>query len=316
MHKLKYLTVSIILVMALSLIGPSSNVSASPLGNHGGYPNPAAVNLLTVANFAALADTAVSSPAGGTNLNNGDLGIVGVGCTDFPVPCSTPGANGVVNGGAIQDNNAVALTADTDSTAVVTGLNSGGANLTIAGGLLDGLTLGQGVYDVPAATPNLTGVLTLHGDANSVFIFRFASTFITGSSASVVVTGGARTCNVFWTSVAETIFNDTTSMIGTVFAGTQVTFPGGGAVVNGRVIAQTADIVFNNTTINDNGVCAPVVIGGGGGGNNTVSALPNTGGAPIQNEELPWSLVIVGGFSAIVLVLGVRAYRRHHLRKK
>lgn len=313
MYKSKYITISTLLIMYFSLVVPF-DVSASPQGNHGGYANPAVVNLLTVANFTALASTAVSSPAGGTNLNNGDLGITGIGCTDFPVPCTTPGATGVVNSGAIQNNNGVATTGQTDATAVVTDLNGRGANDIIAGGLLDGLTVGQGVYDVPGAATNLTGVLTLHGDANSIFIFRFASTFITGSTASVVVTGGARACNVFWTSVSETTFNDTTSMIGTVFAGTQVTFPGGGAIVNGRVIAQTADIVFNNTTINSNGICAPIVVVEDEE-DNSVRALPNTGGAPIRNEY-PWGLAFLGGFSALAVGLGVRrAYRRTHLPK-
>jgi hypothetical protein len=41
-----------------------------------------------------------------------------------------------------------------------------------------------------------------------------------------------------------------------------------------------------------------------------VTGLPGTGGGPIRNEEFPWSLAIVGGFSALVLLLGVRAYRR------
>jgi hypothetical protein len=48
-----------------------------------------------------------------------------------------------------------------------------------------------------------------------------------------------------------------------------------------------------------------------------VTGLPSTGGAPIRNEDFPWSLlVIVGGFSAIALVLGVREYRRTHLPKQ
>jgi len=44
--------------------------------------------------------------------------------------------------------------------------------------------------------------------------------------------------------------------------------------------------------------------------------LPDTGGAPIQNENFPWSLAIFAGFSAIALAFGVRAYRRTHLPKQ
>jgi hypothetical protein len=41
-----------------------------------------------------------------------------------------------------------------------------------------------------------------------------------------------------------------------------------------------------------------------------ISGMPGTGGEPILNVNFPWSLVIVGGFSAIALILGLRAHRR------
>lgn len=319
MHKLNYLSGAIAVVMFLSAAVP-----LSPLA----YPNPAAVNLFTVENFDALASTAVSSPIGGTILNGADLGIVGVGCTDFPVPCQTPGVGGVVIGGAIQNNNGVALTGQTDSTTVVTDLNLRVPNQTIAGGLLDGLTLDQGVYNVPAAITNLTGDLTLNGDIDSIFIFRFASTFITAGTSRILFTGGAQACNVYFTAVTGVTFNGATQMAGTIFAGTSVTFPGGGAVVDGRVIAQTGAITFNNTTINNTPcVVAPTptatvdtrsrratqqaagVIGVGG--------LPDTGGATIRNNEFAVSLVMVAGIgAAITLFLGIQAYRRTRLPKQ
>lgn len=306
MHKLKFLTISIVVLLLLSAAVP---MSPQP------YGNPAAVNLLSVSNYAALASTAVSSPAGGTNLNNGDLGITGVGCTNFPLPCTTPlPANGVVNGGAIQNNNGVATTGQTDATAVVTDLNGRLADATIGSGLLTGLTLDQGVYDVTSVGgggDDLTGPLTLRGDANSIFIFRFNDTFITSGTASILFSGGVRSCNVYWTSTAAT-FAGTTQMVGTVFGATSVTFPGGAAVLNGRVIAQTAAITFNNTTINNQPICLPVDTGGE---SNEVRGLPNTGGAPIQNGDFPWSLAILGGISVIALGLGLRAYRRNQLPK-
>jgi hypothetical protein len=44
--------------------------------------------------------------------------------------------------------------------------------------------------------------------------------------------------------------------------------------------------------------------------------LPDTGGAPIQNPGTPWSLPIVGLFIAIVLFLGVQAYRNVYQPKQ
>jgi hypothetical protein len=38
--------------------------------------------------------------------------------------------------------------------------------------------------------------------------------------------------------------------------------------------------------------------------------LPSSGGAPIRNASMPSILVIMGGFGALALVFGLRAYRR------
>lgn len=220
------------------------------------YTNPAAVSLLTVSNFAALAHTLISNPIAGTVLNNGDLGVDSPGtCTGFPSPCTGVTTNGTVNNGTIQHQNAVALQGQTDATAVVTNLNGRTADQTIASGLLDGLTLSSGVYDLPATTTNLTGDLTLNGDANSIFIFRAASTLITAGTARVLFTGGAQACNVYWTVASSATFDGATSFAGTVLANTSISFTAGGATLNGRAIAQTAAITFGNTTVN-NSSCA------------------------------------------------------------
>lgn len=220
------------------------------------YSNPAAVSLLTVSNFAALAKSAITNPVAGTVLNNGDMGLDSPAtCTGFPSPCTGVTTNGTINNGVIQYQNAVALQGQTDATAVVTNLNGRTADQTIAGGLLDGLTLSSGVYDVPFATTNLTGDITLNGDANSIFIFRAASSLITASTARVLFTGGAQACNVYWTVGSQATFDGATQFSGTVFAGTSIDFTAGGATLNGRAIAQTAAITFRNTTVN-NSSCA------------------------------------------------------------
>ncbi|MDO8487000.1 MAG: ice-binding family protein [Candidatus Curtissbacteria bacterium] len=108
---------------------------------------------------------------------------------------------------------------------------------------------------MPAAATNLTGDLTLNGDASSVFIFHLTSTLITDNGSRVLLTGGAQACNVFWKVDSSATFNGTTTMVGTVLALADITFPGGGATLDGRVVAQTGAITFNNTTIN-NSSCA------------------------------------------------------------
>jgi len=248
LSKMKFILASLLIVFAQFAFIFPQEVHA--------YSNPAAVSLLTVSNFAALAKSAITNPVAGTVLNNGDMGLDSPAtCTGFPSPCTGVTTNGTINNGTIQYQNAVALQGQTDATAVVTNLNGRTANLSITGGLLDGLTLTQGVYDVPATTTNLTGDLTLNGDANSIFIFRASSDFITASTARVLFTGGAQACNVYWTVVSQATFDGATQFAGTVFAGSSVVFSAGGATLAGRVVAQTAAITFRNTTVN-NSSCA------------------------------------------------------------
>jgi hypothetical protein len=214
------------------------------------YSNPAAVSLLTVSNFAALAHSAISAPLGLTVLNNGNLGVDNPGvCNGFPSPCTSSGT-GIINNGTIQFQNNVALQGQTDATAITTDLGSRSVNQTLTS-QLGGQTLTQGVYQVPSGITNLTGDLTLNGDADSVFIFHMTSTLITDTGSRIVLTGGVQPCHVFWKVDSSATFNDTTSFIGTVIAQASVTFAGGGATLNGRVIAQTGAITFNDTTINN-----------------------------------------------------------------
>ncbi len=47
-----------------------------------------------------------------------------------------------------------------------------------------------------------------------------------------------------------------------------------------------------------------------------VTALPDTGGAPIRNDSTPWGLLIATGIGSVALVLGLRAYRSTYRRKQ
>lgn len=246
-NKKKFITLLLIVLMQLIFI---------PIPEAYAYSNPAAVPLGTVSNFAVLAATAVSSPLLGTVLNNGDLGI-NAGCTDFPAPCTTPGTKGTVSGGVIHNEDGVATTGQSDATDAVTNMVERSSNETLAT-QLGGQTLTQGVYTVGEDdTSNLTGNLTLSGDANSVFIFHMTSTLVTSAGSKVLLTGGVQSCNVFWKVDSSATFNDTTTFEGTVLAQASVTFPGGGATLNGRAVAQTGAITFNNTTVNNSSCATP-----------------------------------------------------------
>ncbi len=259
-----------------------------PIPKAQAYSNPAAVSLLTVDNFAALAKSTITNDVAGTVLNDGDMGLDSPAtCTGFPSPCTGVTTNGTINNGTIQYQNAVALQGQTDATAVVTDLNGRSADTTLLA-QLGGQTLTQGVYDVPADTTNLTGDLTLSGDADSIFIFRMASTLITDTGSRVLLSGGVQSCNVFWTVGSSATFNGTTTFEGTVLAQASVDFPAGGATVNGRVLAQTAAITFRNTTVNNPSCAAAATTTATTTSTTTTSAA---GPAEISCPPLPSTLV-------------------------
>jgi hypothetical protein len=112
-------------------------------------------------------------------------------------------------------------------------------NTTFAGidNQLGGQTLVAGVYRFPSATTaNLIGNLTLTGDADDVWIFQATSDFVTASSSTVTLTGGAQACHVFWQVGSSATLNTSSTLRGTVLANTSITV-GTGVTVAGRLFA-------------------------------------------------------------------------------
>lgn len=325
MHKLKFLTISIILIMlSLSLVGPSSLVSASRL--EGISPS-----LGAAASYSVLAGSIVTNT--GPTTMPGDLGIspsIGVPphFTGFP-----PGVVGPP--GVIHDADAEAAAAQADATAAFTFLDQG-CDTTYAG--VQDLTLvsplGPGTYCADAFI--LTGNLTLSG--SGVWIFKSAATLTTSSGSSVT---GGDPCNVWWRLVSSGTIGAGTTFIGNILALADIALQTG-ATLDGRALAQTGQVTLDSNIITGPNCAAqptetptsgpptetPTATATTGAPTATtgaptateqaptetplpaVTALPGTGGAPIRNDVSPWSLVIAGGFSALVLYLGIRAYRK------
>lgn len=106
-------------------------------------------------------------------------------------------------------------------------------------GTLAGEVLPPGVYCFDAAA-TLTGQLTLDGPADGIWIFRIGTAgtgALTGTNFSVVMTGGAQPCNVYWW-VAEAVTMTTSNFQGTILAGAATTFTGGSFI--GRDFTKAA----------------------------------------------------------------------------
>lgn len=117
-------------------------------------------------------------------------------------------------------------------------------------GDISGQTLTAGVYKWG------TGVLinddvTLHGGANDVFIFQVAEGITQENGTKIILTGGVQAKNIFWQS-AETVSIGTDSHFeGTIISKTNITM-NTRASINGRLLAQTAVTLLENTVVAPN----------------------------------------------------------------
>lgn len=199
------------------------------------------VGLGTAASFSVLGATAVTNT--GPSVLDGDLGLSpGTSITGFPP--------GTVLGTTHADTTAAQAQADT-STAydVAASLSPTSSGLTD----LVGMTLTPGVYSGGALT--LSGTLTLAGSADSVWVFQAASSLITSSSSSIVLTGGASSCNVFWQVGSSATLGTASTMVGTVMALTSIS-TGTGTNVQGRLLARTGAVTLDSTTFVQPAGCA------------------------------------------------------------
>ncbi|MHB8779209.1 MAG: ice-binding family protein [Anaerolineales bacterium] len=293
MHKLKYLTISIILLLLLSVVGPSFDVAAAPLG-------ATSPTLSALLDYSVLGGDSVTNT--GSTTTSGAVGVSpGTSITGFP-----PG----IAGGGTHSNDANAIAAQAEALSVFGALDQpcdfsyGAQDLTLISPLVPGVYCSSSSF-------SLSGNLTLSG--SGVYIFKTVSTLITSPGSSVT---GGDPCNVWWRIGSSTTLDTSTSFIGNVFSQNGVNAMNTGATLNGRFLALSAGTVTLASNTISGPVCAVAATAVPEEKTTfSVSGLPNTGGAPIR-EEFPWNLVIVAGLSAIALGLGVRSYRRKHLPKQ
>lgn len=116
----------------------------------------------------------------------------------------------------------------------------------LGAGNIDGLTLVPGLYKWGTGLDIPNGV-TLSGGPNDVWIFQIADNLVLGNGAMVVLSDGADPNNVFWQVAGLATMGTTSSFEGILLTQTMVEF-NTGAVMTGRVLAQTA-VTLDATTI-------------------------------------------------------------------
>ncbi len=315
MHKFKGMGIVIILVMLFSLAGISFNVSAQPLA-------ATSPTLGAAASYSVLGGETVTNT--GPSTMPGDLGV----SPGSAVPGFPPGHVGPP--GHIHKADGSAHNAQIANSKAFDDLDQGCTTTYAATKDLTGLSLGPGVYCADAF--ELRGELILIGGGpDDVWIFKSASTLTTFSGSSVT---GGNPCNVWWREVSSAIIGTNTTFIGNILASTSVTLQTG-ASLDGRAFAHTGAVTLDSNAITgDTCLAAPAhtatakpkakstnqpsseLTATALAGSSGLPGLPGAGGgAPIQDEAFPWSLVFVGGVSIIALVFGVRTFRRHYRPK-
>ncbi len=211
--------------------------------------------------FAILAATAI------TNLNpsaiSGDVGLspaagsnyTGLGLTDivtgtiYAVDATGP-AGSVVSPTLL-------TTAKTDLVGAFGVLSSQACTTTYIGTQdLATLTLVPGVYC--ADNFELSGVLTLNGAAEDVWIFKSAGTLITTGGANVVLSSGGEPCYVWWRVGSSATLATNSLFAGNILAQTSISLATG-ANLTGRALVQDAAVTMDQNTIT-RPICIPTAV--------------------------------------------------------
>ena len=214
-------------------------------------PSPlfAQISLGTAQNFGVLGGSTVTN-TGATTVNS-NVGVSpGSSVTGFPP--------GVVVGGAIHSNDAVAMQAQNDLTTAYNNIAATACTVDLTGQNLGGLTLTAGVYCF-SSSAQLTGTLTLdmQGNPNALFLFQIGSTLTTATASAVTVINGGSSCNrVYWQVGSSATLGTGTSFAGDILALTSITVTTG-ANTTGKTLARNGAVTLDTNNVN---TCGPGVV--------------------------------------------------------
>jgi hypothetical protein len=198
------------------------------------------VVLAAAGNFAALGGSTVTST--GPTMITGDVGVSpGTALVGFP-----PGA--IVGVQHVGDTTAALA----EAALTVAYNDAAGRTLCPVSvtGNLGGQTLPPGLYKSTSSLAISSGDLTLDagGDSTAVFIFQMASTLMTTPGRQVILSGGAKSSNVFWQVGTSATLGSTTAFQGTIMADQAISL-NTGATLSGRLLARIAAVTMDSNVI-------------------------------------------------------------------
>lgn len=279
LKKLPVLTIAMTVLIGLMLSAPTRvNSATTP------------VDLATASTFGILANTTI------TNTGTSSVGGSAGGDIGLYAGSSITGLSTLTISGTMHISDATALLAKDDLSKAYDNA-AGRTPFTTIATELGGKTLVPGVYTSTSGTFGLTGTLTLDGqnDANAVFIFQMTKTLITASASKVIMTNGARVCNVFWQVGSSATLGTNSYFIGHIMASTSISAKTG-ARLYGSLHAKTGAVTLQSNKIM-NIVCSSSPTDEGG-------MLPSTG------SDL-YGILMIGAFLVLVGVVGLRFRKRY-----
>lgn len=214
---------------------------------------PAPVNLGTAASFAILTKTGVTNVP--TSVITGNVGASPITGAAILLTCAevTGTIFSVDAAGPLpcRVTSPLTLTTNVSDMQIAYADAAGRTSPTateLGAGQIGGMTIAPGLYKWSSNLLASTNV-TLSGGANDVWIFQVAGDFTLANGIQVILSGDAQARNVYWqvgggTGVA---LGTTSRMVGTILAAKSINLATG-AVVNGRLLAQTA-VTLQSTTV-------------------------------------------------------------------
>ncbi|MEO6539568.1 MAG: ice-binding family protein [Ferruginibacter sp.] len=228
----------------------------------------------TAANFALFTSA-------GAVANTGISGIIGDIGSDFG---AVSGWEASVVIGSTHNADGTTAQAKIDLQAAYDQLfNTAATNTTHTPAFGSGETLTPGVYSV-AAAGSLAGDITLNGggNINAVFIFKFGAAFSVGARSKIILTNGARRCNIFWIADGAISIAAFSIMKGNFIANNGAIDMGANGFLEGRLFSTTGAVGFNTgTAYISYSLCTAVIL--------PVGLISFTGTCDKQKVVLKWS---------------------------